>query len=168
MMNKDELDDSTFVVSRTNPSIEEATVVTSSRQPTEVDETTTTSGLGVISETSNEAPVPSLQVQSIQIEKPEVSTVGPAEAVLDPSSVDESTRVSHLDDIVENKSPDSIEEVLAVSPAVVTRTGSSREKLMSKNKRRRSMNSFGVIVAVTVATLIVGGTLAVVLSLSIG
>ena len=93
-----ELDDSTVVVSRTIPSVEEATVVTSSRQFTELDETTTNSGVGLISETSDVAPVPTFQPQPVVIEKPEISTVGPIQAVLDPTGIEENTRVSHLVD----------------------------------------------------------------------
>jgi hypothetical protein len=167
-MENDELDDSTVVVSRTNPSVEEATVVTSSRQFNELDETTTTSGVGVISETSDVAPVPTFQPQPVVIEKPEISTVGPVEAVLDPTSIEENTRVSQLDDIVEIKSQEIVEEAYVVAPPVVTRTGASREKLMAKNKRRRSMNSMTVIIAVTIATLVVGGTLAVLVAISMG
>ena len=167
-MENDELDDSTVVVSRTNPSVEEATVVTSSRQFTELDETTTTSGVGVISETSDVAPIPTFQPQSVVIETPEISTVGPVEAVLDPTNIEENTRVSQLDDIVEIKSQEIVEEAYVVAPPVVTRTGASREKLMAKNKRRRSMNSMTVIIAVTIATLVVGGTLAVLVAISMG
>jgi hypothetical protein len=104
----------------------------------------------------------------VVIETPEISTVGPVEAVLDPTNIEENTRVSQLDDIVEIKSQEIVEEAYVVAPPVVTRTGASREKLMAKNKRRRSMNSMTVIIAVTIATLVVGGTLAVLVAISMG
>ena len=157
------------MVTRTSPTIEEATILTTTGAEPELHSETSTNGRGLVSETSQPTPVPELEIRKLVIAKPEVSTVQEAESVIDPTKVDPNTRVSSLDgSAVSGVGTAEIErELVTITPPVVTRTGPSRDKLLKKNKRRRSLSSPMGILLVVLSTLVFGGGLAIVVALLI-